>query len=179
MWAQECRPKGSLSVMLLVHACWPHFSDTVTSASRVNSHPGIGREDTSGYWIMLKQHSGLLQGAQWSVRLGEKPVWVSIDSFLFSDTGWKLGGWQSILESPLEVIKSIVQPKQRGSLAESGRHGPLRMPCCPIKHKEWHSGTLSPSLWCLILPRSFLFHNTGAKGRQFFSNSFALSLLFL
>lgn len=100
--------------------------------------------------------------------MGEKLVWVSIDSFLFRDTGWKLGGWQSILESPLEVIKSIVQPKKRGSLAGPGRHGPLPMLCCPIIRKEWHSGTFSPSLWCLILPRSFLFHNTGAKGRQFF-----------
>lgn len=41
--------------------------------------------------------------------------------FSFSDTGWKLGGWQSILESPLEVIKSTVQPKKRGSLVEPGR----------------------------------------------------------
>lgn len=138
VWAKgtsECDASGSCLLATLLRQ--------VTSASRVNSRPGIGKEDSSGYGIMFKQRSGLLQVVQWSVCLGEKLVWVSIDSFLFSDTGWKLGGWQSILESPLEVIKSIVQPKKRGSLVEPGRHGPFPMLCCPIICKEWHSGTFS------------------------------------
>lgn len=76
-------------------------------------------------------------------------------------------GQQSILESPLEVMRSTVQPKERRSPTDPPGHGHLLMPCCPITLSERLSGS-SPSLHCPILPPSCLFHNTGAKVRHIF-----------